>query len=121
MKATSSHIAQISNPVLDGGLLETNAQAATSGQSFARYFLHLWNAIVVVGAIAVLVFFLWGAIEWITSAGDKGKLENARNRITQSMLGLIILVGSYTIISFVSQLFFGDGFNILQPKLPSAL
>jgi hypothetical protein len=74
-----------------------------------------------IGGILVLIYFLWGALSWITSGGEKGKIEEARNRITQAALGLVILVGSYAIIGFISELFFGDSFSILQPKLPNAL
>ena len=73
------------------------------------------------GAIFVLIYFIWGAIEWISSGGDKGKVENARNRITQSVIGLIVLVGSYVIIGFIGKIFFGDTFNVLQITVPEPI
>jgi len=111
--------AQLTNPVI-GDLGEDDVQA-TEGTLFATYFGNLWGGIMAVGGILVLVFFIWGAVEWIASGGDKGKVENARNRITQSIVGLIILIGSYIILGFISELFFGDSFNILEPDLPSTL
>ena len=42
------------------------------------------------------------------------KIEKARNKITQAVIGLVILVGSFAIIGFISQLFFGEEFSILN-------
>lgn len=114
-------MAEITNPVLNNGPLQSNSAKAVSGQSFAEYFVHLWGAMLAIGGILVLIFFIWGALEWITSGGDKGHLENARNRLTQSALGMIILVGSFVLIGFLSQLFFGDSFQVLNINLPNAI
>jgi len=105
--------AAITNPTI--GELGNNVESAQSGNLFVQYFLVIWNALITVGAIAVLVYFLWGAIEWIVSAGDNAKVEAARNKMTQSAIGLLILVSAYTIIGFASNLLFGADFNILNP------
>lgn len=112
--------AQLTNPVLQGALT-TDADEATSGQSFATYFVSLWKAIMGIGGLLVLIFFIWGALEWITSGGEKGKLENARNRITQSIVGLIILIGSFAILGFIGQIFFGEDFSLLEITFPNVL
>ncbi len=106
------------NPAIQGALGSDLEQAKT-GASFTTYFIMLWKALTTVGAIMVLIYFLWGALEWITAGGDSGKIEKARNRITQSMLGLLILVSSFVIIGFISNLFFGNSFNILKLQFSS--
>lgn len=109
--------ADISNPVV--GNLGTNEEnQATAGVSFVQYFISLWSAVIMVGGIAVLVAFIWGSIDWISSAGDTGKLEKARNKMIHAALGLTILVASYTIVSFISFLFFGEEFNVLKLTIP---
>jgi ascorbate-specific PTS system EIIC-type component UlaA len=109
--------AELTNPVVESSF-GSGSEEAASGSTFAEYFVFFWNALISIGAIMVLVFFVWGAIEWISSGGDKGKVENARNRITQAVIGLIILVGSYAIIGFIGEIFFGDTFSILQINIP---
>jgi len=54
----------------------------------------------------VFAFLIWGAIEWITSAGDKGKMESARNKISNAIVGLVILA-AVTAIFLVLQQFLG--------------
>lgn len=105
--------AQITNPAI--GMLGDSAEEASSGRVFLGYFVYVWNSMIAIGGLLVLVFFLWGAFEWITSQGDSGKLQQARNRMINAVIGLIILVASYTIIGFLSGLLFGTQFNILNP------
>lgn len=105
--------AAITNPAV--GDLGNDTEGATNGSLFVGYFLVLWNAAISIGALAVLVYFLWGAFEWITSAGDSGKIEGARNKMLHAFIGLLLLISAYTIIGFLSTVFFGKNFNILIP------
>lgn len=108
--------AQITNPAI-GALGEE--EGASSGETFVNYFIDIWNAIIVFGGIAVIVMYIWAAIDWITAGGDSGKLEKARTKMLQATLGIIILVATSTLIGFISFLFFGDAFNLLQLNLPT--
>lgn len=56
------------------------------------------RVVLAVAALLVFLYLIWGGIEWITSGGDKGKTESARNKITAAVLGLIILAASYAIL-----------------------
>lgn len=103
----------ITNPVLNGDL-GTDIDGAKSGSLFVRYFVVIWNAFITIGALMVIVFFLWGGIEWISAGGDASKVEKARNRITQAVIGIIILVSSFVLIELVSTLFFDGQFSILN-------
>lgn len=107
----------IVNPVI--GNLGNNPTKAKSGALFVSYFINLWKVIISLGSILVMIYFIWGAIDWITSGGDKGKTEAARNKITQAVIGLILLVSSFTLVGFIGKLFFGTDFDILRLTLPS--
>ena len=108
-----SKVAAITNPVI-GEKLGANPDEAASGATFVYYFVIIWQAFVTIGALMVLIYFLWGAIEWISAGGDSSKVEKARNRITHAIIGIIILVSSFVIIGFISSIFFGDEFSILN-------
>lgn len=64
----------------------------------------------VVGGIGALIFFLWGAVEWIFSGGDKEKVAAARKRITNSLIGLALLSLAFVIVSVFGRIV---GFNPL--------
>lgn len=103
----------VTNPALTTQRTPASVQAAQSGGMFGYYFVFFWNTLIVVGGLATLLYFLWGAIEWVTSGGDKGKLETARNRMINAFLGMIILGSSYILIAFVGFLLQID---LLQPQ-----
>ncbi len=56
---------------------------------------------ILVAAIFAFFLLLTGGIQWITSGGDKGALENARNRIVHAIVGLIIIASIWAIIAFI--------------------
>src|SRR5574340_4177 len=47
--------------------------------------------VMVISALLVLLYLIWGAFDWITSGGDKGKIEAARKKIVAAIVGLIII------------------------------
>ncbi|OIN92224.1 hypothetical protein AUJ42_00725, partial [Candidatus Collierbacteria bacterium CG1_02_44_10] len=73
--------------------------------------------IVVVAGVFALWQLLSGGLQYITSGGDKGKIAEAQNKITMSLIGLVIIAGSFLIIAIISQVLFGDFGAILLPKL----
>ena len=56
-------------------------------------------------SLASLIFFILGGIQWITSSGDKAKIEAARKRLIYSILGLVVAFLSYMIINTIGQFF----------------
>lgn len=63
-----------------------------------------------VGGIGVVVYFVWGAVDWIFSGGDKEKVANARKKMTHAIIGLILLSISFVFINLVGEIV---GFNPL--------
>jgi hypothetical protein len=62
------------------------------------------DILIVLGIIASLIFLIYGEILWITSQGDKQKLDKARKTIVYSILGLIIISLSFVILRIIGQL-----------------
>lgn len=52
-------------------------------------------------AIFAFVYLLIGGINWITSGGDKAKVETARTRIINALVGLILIASIWAIITLV--------------------
>lgn len=59
------------------------------------------NFVLIIGALLVFMYLIWGGIEWITSGGDKGKTESARNKITAAIVGLIVLASAWAVLLLV--------------------
>lgn len=83
-----------------------------AGGGLAFYVAQLWKTVVIVGGLAFLVYLMWGGIQWVTSGGDKTKLDEAQHKIYNSMVGLGVLVASYAFVRLVSGVL---DINLLQP------
>ncbi len=77
------------------------ADIADPQKGFALLIGKMMQAAMTLAALAVLAYLIWGGIEWITSGGDKSKVENARNRITQAIMGIIVLAATTAIFMLV--------------------
>ncbi|MGO3702332.1 MAG: Mbov_0395 family pilin-like conjugal transfer protein [Candidatus Saccharimonadales bacterium] len=52
------------------------------------------------GAVAVIVI-ITGGLMYITAAGDAGKVKNAKNTILYAVVGLVVALLAWGIVSFV--------------------
>jgi len=105
----------ITNPVISP-ILGGSATDAASGATFTTYFITIWRALIVIGALATLFALVNGALEWITAGGQKDKVSHGRQKMTEALVGMVVLAGTFAIINFVSSLF---GLNLLQFTLPT--
>ena len=87
------------NPVI--GILGTDKENAQSGATVTGYGILLWNAVIIAGGLVVLLYFIWGAMEWLLSAGEASKLQSARNRMIHSVIGIMILASVIAVFMFV--------------------
>ena len=67
-----------------------------------------FSAVILVAGLATFMYLVYGGINWITAGGDKGKLEEARNKITQAIVGLAIVASAWAVYLLVDY-FFGIG------------
>lgn len=75
------------------------------------------NVIIVIAVIIAVFFLVWGGIKWITSGGDKAKVESARNTIIAGIIGLVFVFLAYFIISLVANIFGIDISNLELPEV----
>jgi len=92
----------------------TNLQDAINKADFFKYTnigQMVENVITVslsISAILVLLFIIWGAIDLISSQGDKQQYEGARNKITYAIVGLAIVALAWASWIIILK-FFGIG------------
>lgn len=88
-------------------------------QDLNQIIAWLYYFIVGISGIAAFFMLVLGGFEWLSSAGDPGKIKDARDRITSAILGLLLILSSYLIlqvinpelITFVLPPTVGDGGN----------
>jgi len=71
-----------------------------------------------IAALLVFLYLIWGGIQWIMSGGDKSKTQEARDRITAALVGLAVVAAAWAVMLII-QYFFGisvlDG-QVTPPK-----
>jgi len=79
----------------------------TSQGTALRYLTNVISAVIGVMTVAAAIWFIFqvlvAGMNWITAAGDKGKLETARNRLRDGIIGLLIVVFGWGLLALVGQ------------------
>jgi len=79
---------------------------------FERIISNLIGALTIISALWFIYQIILGALAWISSGGDKQSLQTAQKRITQSFLGLLVVVLSYMVIGLIGHFVGIDIFNV---------
>ncbi len=82
--------------------------ASTSSNVFKQAFADLIGSIlgivIAIGTLMLLIYLIWGAFSWVTSSGDKSKLEEARNRMSTAIIGIIVLSSVVALFMLIQQI-----------------
>ena len=96
---------EIRNPALGPAL------QGKSGLGFFQTFIpNLVGLALVIGVLVFFFIMLMGAIQWIASGGDKAAVEAARGKITNAIVGVVILLALFALLKIIEDFF---GINIL--------
>lgn len=109
---------QISNPEGLSKLNGINAQSIISTGV---------SVLILFAIITTLIFLVWGGIDLILAQGEKQNVTKAREKLTFAIIGMVVVLSSFLIMSFVSNIFgidflkFGISDTVQHPclnKLP---
>lgn len=64
-------------------------------------FTRITNTVLMVVGLISVIMLVYGGLRYITSGGDSKKVTDAKNTILYAIIGLIICVLSYAIVTFV--------------------
>jgi hypothetical protein len=78
----------------DIGLPSTNTDPKAAAVSIVRYLMTF------LGIIAVIII-LWGGFQWLTAGGNEDRVGSAKKTIIAGVIGLIIIIAAYAIVTIV--------------------
>lgn len=55
--------------------------------------------------LALLVILIWGGFELMTSAGDPKKMQSAQGKLTNAVVGFIIIFVAYWLVQILEVIF----------------
>src|SRR3989339_2209298 len=100
----------ITNPVLPD-MYNTGALDV-----FSNFIKSLIGIVFVIAVLSFMFLIAWGAVQWILSGGDKAAVQSAQSKITNAIIGLVVLFAAYAILAIL-----GYFFNIPGLQLPFVL
>ena len=68
-------------------------------------------------SIIAVFFLIYGGVKWIISGGDKAAVEAARNHIIAAIVGLVVALLAFFILSVILKLFVIDKTTFNLPTL----
>jgi len=63
---------------------------------------YIFQILVGVGALIAVAMVVMAGVEWMTSDGNPGKIDGAKTKIKNALLGVGVLLGSYLIINTIN-------------------
>lgn len=101
-------------PCLQGiGPLGTLCDDASRAPSvFTKVLSTTIGVMTIVAFIWFLFIFLSAGLTWLGSGGDKAKLQDAQKRMTQGLIGLIIVISAIFLMKIISTIFNIDFLDI---------
>ena len=99
------------NPTYSTSLAECNIPANAPGteKKLTERVVDIINVVVgIVGVIAV-VAVVFGGVLFVTSTGDAAKVTRAKNTIIYGIVGLVVALLAFAIVSFISGAIFSPG------------
>ena len=63
--------------------------------------MSILNAIIAISGLIAVIYVIIGGINYMTSQGDAGKLQKAKNTILYALIGMTVAVLAFAIVNFV--------------------
>lgn len=92
-----------------GGLIEK--------QGLIKFANNLIKLIIVIAGLYAFFNLIIAGYGFMSAGGDPKKVEEAWAKIWQSLIGLLIIAGSFVLAAIFGWMLFGDPGAILQPKI----
>jgi len=93
---------EITNPVLP----ELYNQTGSTGIDVINQFIpNLIELAFVIAAVIFIFVMIMGGIQWIFSGGDKNAVQSAQGKITNAIIGLVVLFSIFAVIKILGAFF----------------
>lgn len=79
-----------------------------------RFISNIIKAAIVIAGLYAIINFILAGYAYLSAAGDPKKASEATTKITQSVIGLVIIVCTFILGGIISNILFGDPTTIFQ-------
>lgn len=97
--------------------VEKYDQLAGGGIGLLIFISRIIQIATIVGGIWVFFNFILAGLEYITSNGDTGAHNKVKDKLTMSIIGLVIIVVSYAVMALLGLILTGRADFFLNPQI----
>jgi len=72
------------------------------GQTLSGIVRWVYSFVVGISGLAAFLMILWGGVQWLSSSGNASQMADARSRIQQALLWLVLVLSSYLILQLIN-------------------
>lgn len=83
-------------------LCEEDAAGSLVCNGIPNYFLGLYIWIITAAAIVAVVILMAGGMQWMTSRGSSAGINAAKKKISNALIGIVLLLGSYSLLYLIN-------------------
>lgn len=73
-----------------------------AGMTLMELISAVFGFLLIIAGLATFVMIVWGGINYLTSAGDPSKMDDAKSQIFSAVLGLVIILASWMILNTIN-------------------
>ncbi|OGE25325.1 hypothetical protein A3C26_00660 [Candidatus Daviesbacteria bacterium RIFCSPHIGHO2_02_FULL_39_12] len=100
MKSSETEIKDVFGIIQPPAAIREFAGSDTTGAAgISKFLTNLVALFFSVAAIVLIFMLLWGAFDWITSEGDKEKLQSAQRKIISAIVGIVLFAIAFAVMS----------------------
>ncbi|MFH1561191.1 MAG: hypothetical protein ABID04_01265, partial [Patescibacteria group bacterium] len=97
------------------GPLGLNKNPSDGGNVFVATMSMLIGIFTIIAAIWFLIRVIMAGYNWMNAGGDSNKISDAQSQLTNSLIGLVLVISAIFLLSLVGHLFGGiDFLNLNQ-------
>ena len=109
-------LAQIFGEILPPPHVEKYA-GGSEGQGLILFLSNFVKLFMVISGLFAFLNLILAGWQYISSGAEPEKVSQATNKITYSVIGLLVVVASFTLAGIFGYIFFGDASAIINPKI----
>jgi hypothetical protein len=84
-----------------------NPITGTAGFDVGRFLSNLIKLLFFIAGLVAMIFMLIGGFEWVMAGGKEDDIKAARGKITNSVIGLVVMVAILFLVGILEQVVFG--------------
>lgn len=93
-------------------------KAGTTTTTLSTYIPGIFKLSIGVAGVLAVLMIVFGGVEYITAESLGGK-KNGQDRINNALIGLVLIIGSYAILSTISPSLLSFDLNVRKVPLPT--